>query len=468
MHELTIQSPYDATHLLSLPLDNISAIKNRIESAWNLYQERSNWLSPHIRLEVLRRLYSVLADEVEDLARLIALECGKPLTDAKVEVKRALDGVQLAMSELRHLEGKQVAMGLTPDSENRLAMTMYEPLGVVVALSAFNHPLNLAIHQVIPAIAAGCPVIIKPSPQSPLSAWRLCEHLQDIFDDMELDSAWVQFCLCDNALVDALICDDRVAGVNFIGSHIVGWELRKKLHAGTRITLEHGGAAPVIIAADADIDLLVPMLTKAAFYHAGQVCVSTQRVFAHDDIMAELSEKLVYAASQQIVGNPLHEITTIGPMINEESCDRVSKWVQEAQLGGANLLHGGDKIAANCYRPTILYNPHDDAKVSTQEIFGPVMCLYNYNDRKDAILRANSVPFAFQASVFTKDIDIALNTVQQLDATGVMVNDHTAFRTDWMPFGGGGKAGLGTGGIGYTIRDMSREKLVVIKHKTPS
>ena len=220
---------------------------------------------------------------------------------------------------------------------------------------------------------------------------------------------------------------------------------------------------PVIVERDADFKELIPSLLKGGFYHAGQVCVSVQRVFAHEAICADLAKQLAEKASQLVVGNQMDEKTEVGPLILPREVDRVEDWVSEAVEAGATLLCGGKRISETCYAPTVLLNPPLDAKVSTLEIFGPVVCVYSYTDREQAIEIANSLDVHFQAAVFTKDLDVALDCVKKLDATAVMVNDHTAFRVDWMPFGGRDSSGIGMGGIQYSMHEMTREKLMVIK-----
>jgi acyl-CoA reductase-like NAD-dependent aldehyde dehydrogenase len=239
--------------------------------------------------------------------------------------------------------------------------------------------------------------------------------------------------------------------------------LRSKLAPGTRCALEHGGAAPVIVAADADLDAAVAPLAKGGFYHAGQVCVSVQRVFAHRSIARSLAEKLATAADALIIGDPTLADTDVGPLIRPREVNRVEAWVQEAVDAGAELLTGGRRINDTCYACTVLFNPPAEAKVSTLEIFGPVICVYPFDDLDAAIAQANALPYAFQAAVFTKEIDTAMHCYSRLDAAAVMINEHTAFRVDWMPFAGLRHSGYGIGGIQYTMRDMQIEKLMVLK-----
>ena len=245
----------------------------------------------------------------------------------------------------------------------------------------------------------------------------------------------------------------------------MGWYLRSQLAQGTRCSLEHGGVAPVIVAKDADLAIAIPALVKGGFYHAGQVCVSVQRIFADCNIVDALTSELVKQASALVVGDPTLANTEVGPLIRPQEVDRVDSWVQEAIQAGAKLMCGGKRISAFCYEPTVLLNPPQTAKVSQEEVFGPVVCVYAYEDIDEAIRLANDLPVAFQAAVFTQNIDTALHVYEYMQASAVMVNDHTAFRVDGMPFAGLKHSGLGVGGIPYTMHDMQIEKMLVIKSK---
>jgi acyl-CoA reductase-like NAD-dependent aldehyde dehydrogenase len=262
---------------------------------------------------------------------------------------------------------------------------------------------------------------------------------------------------------EMLVTDARVGFFSFIGSAGVGWMLHSKLAPGARSALEHGGAAPVIVSEDANLDKAVPALLKGGFYHAGQVCVSVQRIFAEKKIAKELGQMLARGAEKLVVGDPTDDKTEVGPLIRPKEVDRVDEWVQEAVKGGAKLLVGGKRLDHNCYQPTVLYKTPQDVTISRNEVFGPVVSIYPYTDVADAIAQANSLQYAFQAAVFTQDIDFAMRCFRELDASAVMVNDHTAFRVDWMPFAGLGQSGFGVGGIGYTFHDMQIEKMLVIR-----
>lgn len=456
---LKVQSPYDQSIIREIPLVGKAEVEKALERAYDLFQDQSKWIPAHERIAILERTAEIMKARAKELTIIASQEGGKPLIDSKIEVLRAINGVKLAAEHISQLKGEQIPMGLTSASKNRIAFTMREPIGVVSSISAFNHPLNLIIHQSATAIAAGCPVIIKPALTTPLS----CLAFVDILSEAGLPDGWCQAIICENEAAEQLVIDQRVNYFSFIGSAKIGWYLHSKLSPGTRCALEHGGAAPVIVDKDAEIDDMLPTLAKGAFYHAGQVCVSVQRVFVHDSIVDEVANRLALLASRLIVGDQMDAKTEVGPLILSREVDRVEEWVDEAIAGGAKLLCGGKRISDSCYEPTVLLNPTGDAKVSTLEIFGPVVCVYSYSDRDKAIEIANSLDVHFQAAVFTKNLDVALDCVKKLNATAVMVNDHTAFRVDWMPFGGRDSSGIGMGGIQYSMHEMTREKLMVIK-----
>jgi acyl-CoA reductase-like NAD-dependent aldehyde dehydrogenase len=456
---IDIVNPYDQTYLGSLPLVTWDDIDKDLATAQQLFKDRQQWLPAFERINILKKTAILISQRADELALLIASEGGKPLVDARVEVTRAIDGVELCAKEISTLTGTQIPMDLTPAGAGRIAFTTKEPIGVVVAVSAFNHPLNLIVHQVAPAIAAGCPVLVKPARDTPLS----CKAFVDILYQAGLPAQWCRFIMCETSTSEKMITDPRVAFFSFIGSAKIGWMLRAKLAPGTRCALEHGGVAPVIIEESADIAAMIPSLLKGGFYHSGQVCVSVQRIFAPRDQARAIAQMLADGAENIIVGNAIDEATECGPLIRPKEVDRVEAWVDEAVSAGATLVTGGKRLGESTYAPTVLLEPPVDAKVSTMEIFGPVVCVYGYDDINQAIAQANSLEYAFQASVFTKNLDIAMKAVQELDATAVMVNDHTAFRVDWMPFAGRKQSGYNTGGIAYTMHDMSQDKMAVIK-----
>lgn len=457
---LNIVQAFDRAPIATLETEDAAALEHKLQAAERVFKDRDGWLKPHQRIAILRRLAALMEDRRDHLALQIAREGGKPLPDAIIETTRAIDGVHNAADELRNFAGREIPMGLSAAAENRWAFTTKEPIGVVAAISAFNHPLNLIVHQVAPAIAVGCPVIIKPAGTTPLS----CLEFVALVHEAGLPEPWCQSFLPDgNELAEKLATDRRIAFLSFIGSARVGWSLHAKLAHGARSALEHGGAAPAIVDRSADLDRIIEPIVKGGYYHAGQVCVSTQRIYVHHDIADGFTQRLIARVEKLRTGDPTLKDTEVGPLILPREADRVVEWIDEAVAGGARLATGGIRLSETTVQPTVLLDPAADARVSMQEIFGPVVAVYRYGDLDDAIARANALPTAFQASIFAQDIDIALRAANRLDASAVMINDPTAFRTDWMPFAGRRESGYGTGGIPYTMRDMTQEKMVLMR-----
>ncbi len=457
--KLTVTAPYDSTIIATVDMVDASGVAIALSNGHQIATNRDLWLPIPKRLEILAKTAELMEQQIEELTLEASREGGKPLSDSKVEVVRAIDGVRVCIETLRTQSGDEIPMGLNQASANRIAFTHHEPIGLVVAVSAFNHPLNLIVHQVAPAVAVGCPVIIKPANVTPISCLRFVQLLRQA----GLPDEQCQVAVTNNADAEKLVTDSRVNFFSFIGSAKVGWMLRSKLSPGVRCALEHGGAAPAIVTSDADIDAMLPLLTKGGFYHAGQVCVSVQRIFADQSIARDLAEKLGQQVDKLIIGDPTKPETDIGPLIRHGEVDRVESWVNEAIEEGAELITGGKRLSDSTYACTVLYNPSAKSKVSQMEIFGPVVCVYSCTSLNDAIDRANSVPFSFQASIFTKDIDTAMRSYRRLNASAIMINDHTAFRVDWMPFAGLSISGYGIGGIPHTMKDMQIEKMMVLK-----
>jgi len=456
---IDVRSPYSGQAIGTVEQADAGQVEAALQAAHHLFRDRDRWLSVAQRCQILERTAQIMGDRFDALVEVAASGGGEPLLDSRVEVTRAIDGVKLCIEHIRTQAGEVVPMSEPPPS-TRMAFTQKEPIGVVVAVSAFNHPLNLIVHQVGAAVAAGCPVIVKPAEDTPLSCWNFVE----ILHDAGLPKAWAQALLTtDHAHSTALVADPRVAFFSFIGSARVGWMLRSKLASGTRCALEHGGAAPVIIDRSAALDKVVPALLKGGYYHAGQVCVSVQRVFVPKALLAETTRLLAEGAKKLVVGDPLSEDTEVGPLIRPGEVARVHDWVEEAVRGGAELACGGTSLANNCYAPTLLVDPPQDARVSCNEVFGPVVCLFGYDGLGESIGRANGLDVAFQAAAFAQDIDRAFHIARRLDASAVMINDHTAFRQDGMPFAGLRQSGHGVGWIGHSIDDMQVDKMFVIK-----
>jgi len=454
---LIVKQAYTGKVLAKLQMHDGAQVDSMLSTAQALH--KGGCLPAHERIRVLQKLAELVANEHEEFSRLIANEGGKPIRDARVEVTRAVDGIRIAIAEIQNIKGEEILMDRSTAGAGREAFTIMEPIGVVVAVSAFNHPLNLAIHQAIPAIATGCPVIVKPAAVTPLCCLRLAK----LVEEAGLPKGWMQVALANRKNSEKLVTDPRVGFFSFIGSAKVGWYLKSKLAPGTRCALEHGGVAPLIFDQYKDEEGFVNGVVKASMYHSGQVCVSVQRVYVPEGRDGEMAQKIADIASKQVVGDAISEDSDLGPLILPKETDRIEAWVGDAINEGATLITGGKRINEVSYEPTVLLNPSKSSKVSTQEIFGPVVCVYGYKDINSAIEDANSLDVSFQSAVFSDDVSLAMDMAKKLEASAVMINDYTTFRVDWMPFAGRKHSGYGIGGIGYTMRDMLEHKMIVIK-----
>ncbi len=453
-HEL--KSPWDQRRIAMIGYMNEAEARENLASLRQCFIQGKQ-PKTHERAKILKLAAQKLAERSEALADLIAWEGGKPLRDARIEVARAISSLAFAADEAVRLHGTEIPMRATEAASGRLAFTYPEPVGVALAIAAFNHPLNLVVHQVAPAIAVGCPVLVKPALETPLSCLTFLEALYESGLEPEMALPLI----AENAVVEKIVSE--VDYLSFIGSAKVGWHLRSRLVPGARIQLEHGGCAPVVIDRDADLDVVVPLVVRGGFYHSGQVCVSVQRIFVHDDLASEFISRLVKAVRELKTGDPRLASTDCGPIIRVRDLERIDTIVLEAVKNGAKLLTGGERLKHNCFAPTVLSEVGATERVMREEVFGPVVAVNRFRELEDAITQANAVEWSFQAAVFGRDLDRLLSVTRGLRASAVMINDATTFRVDWMPFRGDGPSGYGTGGIPYTMRDMCKEKLVVIK-----
>ena len=457
---LTVTAPWDQSVICDVPVADSNAVEIALSNAHTIFKDRDRWLAPYKRIEILDKTVEIMQSRFEELAIEAAREGGKPLIDSRVEVSRAIDGIKNCIECIRNETGRGIPMGLNAASQNRLAFTCREAIGVVVAVSAFNHPLNLIVPPVGPAVASGCPVIIKPAEDTPLSCFRFVQILHEAGLPIEYCQALV---VNELSVAEQLVCDKRVGFFTFIGSGKVGWMLRSKLAPGTRCALEHGGVAPVIIDSTADLDDTLPLIAKGGFYHAGQVCVSVQRVFVPRMMANDVAKQLAELGEKMIIGDPTLEKTEVGPLIRTKEVDRVSEWIEEAKTAGATCQTGGKRLSDTTYACTVLLDPPSNVRISEREIFGPAICVYSYDEVDEAIELANSLPYSFQASILSRNLDFILRCNRRIDAATIMINDHTAYRVDWMPFAGLKQSGYGVGGIPFTFEDMQIEKLTIVR-----
>jgi len=384
-------------------------------------------------------------------------EAGKPIRYAAAEVDRAIWTFTVASEETKRVAGELPPLDASPVGEGYLAMTARLPVGPVAAISPFNFPINLVAHKVAPAFAVGAPVVLKPPPQAPLTALRLGRIVQEAGAPPGLFNVVP----CSVEVAAQLVTDDRMALLSFTGSARVGWTLKNQ--AGKkRVVLELGGNAAAIVHEDADVDDAATRLAVGAFAYAGQICISTQRIYIQDGVYDRFLSRFLAAVSQLPVGDPADPRTVVGPMIDQAAADRVESWVKEAVSHGATALLAGSR-RDNVLSPVVLSGVDARMKVVCEEVFGPVVVVSRYRTWQEAIDQVNASPYGLQASVFTRGVDEVVRAWAGLDVGGVIVNDYPMFRVDQMPYGGAKESGLGREGVRYAMDSMTEPRLLVIR-----
>ena len=411
------------------------------------------------RAEILDKAANRLAARREEFATIIAREAAKPVKTARVEVDRAVGTFQFAAVEARTLVGEVVAMDAIPAGEGKFGFTMRMPIGVVGAIAPFNFPLNLVVHKVGPAIAAGCAVVLKPASQTPFSSILLARML---IEECGLPAEWLSVVTGGGATVgNALVDHPHVALLTFTGSPDVGWGIRARAPR-KRVGLELGNNAPIIIEADGDWMTAATKIKVAGFSHAGQSCISTQRILVHESIAPEFVEELVRQVATLKIGDPLDESTDVSSLISVTERERVSTWIDEAVTDGARIVHGGELSPDGVLAPTIVVDARPSMKICAKEVFGPVVAISTYSDVADALRTANETDFGLQAAIFTSNIGTALHAVRSLDFGGVVVNDVPTFRADQQPYGGLRDSGNTREGPAYSVREMTEIRMVIL------
>ncbi|HEY5059423.1 MAG TPA: aldehyde dehydrogenase family protein [Gaiellaceae bacterium] len=414
-------------------------------------------LPAHKRAEILVRVAGLIGRRHEEVARTICEEAGKPIKTARVEASRAMSTYTFAAVEARKLAGEMIPMDAAQAGEGKLAFTLRRPIGIVGAISPFNFPCNLVAHKLAPALAAGCPVVLKPASATPLSALLLAE----LELEAGLPAGWVNVLVGPaSAIGDVLVEDERVKLITFTGSGEVGWGLQERAPR-KRVKLELGNSTPAIVAADADIESAAAKLAANAFSFAGQSCISVQRIYVERAVHDAFVRAFVPKVEALTVGDPGDDDTDVGPVIDEDARVRILAWIAEAEASGATLLAGGEQ--GGLIRPTVLGGVADDEKLSCEEVFGPVAIVNPVDSIDEALERANATKFGLQAGIFTGSIDTALRAAEALEFGGVTVNEAPSYRSDQMPYGGIKASGNTKEGPAYTVREMTEDRLVVIQ-----
>lgn len=454
---IEVRNKYDGTLFATLTSARMEDVDAAIGAASRAAPEMAR-MPAWRRGEILARASEGIKARREELARIIATEAGKALKFARVEVDRAAQTFAVASEEAKRLHGETIPLDAAPAGEGYFGFWQRRPIGVVAAIAPFNFPLNLVAHKVAPALAAGNTVVLKPATSTPLSSMALCE----ILHAAGLPPGAINLVVGSGATVgDRLVADPRVGKVTFTGSAPVGRQILAR--AGIKkVTLELGNASPVIVASDADLELVAKRCALGAYYNSGQVCLSVQRVYGDRRIAEPFLELFARATEAMVVGDPLDERVDVGPMINVGEADRAESWVGEAVADGARIVSGGRREGP-VYWPTLLDNVQPGMKVMAQEVFAPIASFVPYDDFEEALAAANASDYGLQAAVFTRDIGRVLSAIRTLDFGGVIINDTPTFRVDHMPYGGMRQSGIGREGVRFAMEEMTNIQVVAIK-----
>ena len=450
-----VKSPFDGSTVAAVATPTDDDVEASIAAAADVFAETRK-LPLHARADALLHISNRLKERTDEIAELIAREGGKPLKWAKIEASRAASTFRWAAEECRREGGELMRFDSDVSAGSRIGLIRRFPLGPVLAITPFNFPVNLVAHKMAPALAVGAPIVIKPATKTPLGALLLGE----LFEETELPSEMLSVLPVDGAGAGEMAKDERFAKISFTGSSEVGWNLRLA-DPKKAVTLELGGNAGVIVHRDADIEHAAKRIAFGGYYQAGQSCIAVQRVLVHEDVADELRDRLAGEIGRLKTGDPLDPETDVGPLIDRDSLDRVSSWVDEAVQSGADVVVGG-KREDPFYLPTVLGRTTPDMKVRCEEIFGPVVTLGTYSAFGSAINEVNASRYGLQAGVFTKDVQMLFQAHRDLEVGGVIANDVSSFRADQMPYGGTKDSGSGREGLRWAMQEMTETRILVL------
>lgn len=450
-----LHSPYSGDVIAQIPMATEEEIDQAIEAAQKATKMMAK-MPAYQRAKILEVLAKLLEERADEAAQIISIESAKPITTAKGEVERTIETYKFAAEEAKRIHGETISLDAARGGENRLGYTVREPIGVIGAITPFNFPMNLVAHKVGPAIAAGNTIVLKPASQTPLSSLFLAELLQEA----GLPAGALNVVTGGGRVVgDKLVTDSRVSMITFTGSPGVGIGIRNK--AGLkRVTLELGSNAAVIIDRGVDIDKIISRCVAGAFSNQGQVCISLQRVYAHEEVYDRFVEKFIEATKLLRIGDPLDTETDVSALISPNDVERTLNWIEEAKQGGAIIATGG-KAEGNILHPTVILDADTHLKVSCQEVFAPIVLINKIQSIEEAINLVNNSKYGLQAGIYTENVHTALDAAENLQVGGVMINDIPTFRVDNMPYGGVKESGTGREGLRYAVEEMTEMKLVV-------
>ena len=452
---IPVFNPFDQTVIDTVPKGTAADVDQAIASAVRGAEAMAK-LPAYERYAILRRTADLMAERSEDLGQTITLEEGKVIAEGRGEVQRAIQTITLSGEEAKRLHGETIPLDAAPGNVSQFGFTIRVPVGVVAAIAPFNFPLNLVCHKVGPALAAGNSVVLKPAGDTPLSALKLVELLLEA----GLPEEAIQ-CVTGpgSEIGDVLTGDPRVRKITFTGSMEIGERICR--NAGIKkVTMELGSNSPLIVMSDADIERVAAATVASGFANAGQVCISTQRVFADRRIYADFLDALVGPTEAFATGNPLDEAVRMGPMIRASDADRVGQWISEAVQSGARVIAGGDH-EGTMHAPTVVADTTANMRVSREELFGPAVAVAAFDDINDAIAKANDTRFGLAAGIFTQNVDWAMRFAKEVHSGNLHINSHPQWRADLMPYGGLKDSGMGKEGPAYAVQEMTELKMVV-------
>lgn len=452
-----VHSPFDGSIVGAVPVCGAVELDRGVAVA--LERHKAGPPPAYERAAILDRAALLLSERLDDFALSICRESAKPIATARVEAERAVDTLRFSAGVARSLTGEMVAMDASSAGVGKLGFVMRVPIGVVAAISPFNFPLNLVCHKIAPAVAAGCPIVLKPASATPLTALKIAR----LVEEAGLPPGWLNVITCGGSTANHLVEHPDVAMITFTGSPEVGWAIRARA-ARKRVGLELGNNAPVILEPSADVELAARKLVVGGYSFAGQTCISVQRIYAHRSIHGDFLDAFAARVGELKVGDPLDPGTDVSTLINRAETDRVAGWVDEAVAAGASLVTGGSRSESGILRPTLVDGVTSEMKLCHSEVFGPVVGVAAYDRFDDAVVMANDTRYGLQAAVFTSEISTALDAARRLDFGGVMINESPTWRADQQPYGGLRDSGNTREGPRYAVEEMTERRMVVIEN----
>jgi acyl-CoA reductase-like NAD-dependent aldehyde dehydrogenase len=455
---MEVRNPFSGELVAEMFLADEKAMNKAIENSRQAFQRTMKTMPAHERSDILRRASDLLEEKQEEFAEIIALEAGKPIKHSRAEIKRSIQVLRFSSELCKHMTGEVLPMDAALRGENRMGMVKRVPMGVIGAITPFNFPLNLSLHKIAPAIAAGNTVIFKPAEKTPVSAYMLAK----LFQEAGLPNGVLNLVLSTGKVAGSTLVPHKdVPKITFTGSLTVGKIIRDT--AGfKKVTMELGSNSPNIVFEDVDLDDAADRLVNAAFGYSGQVCVSAQRIYVQEPVYDEFLKKYIEATNNLKIGDPLQEETDFGPMIDENAAKRIHEWVEEARQEGAAIETGGERKGTMMY-PTIITNVKKDMKVVKEEAFAPIVTVMPFKTEEEAVEKTNDSIYGLQAGVFTKDISRAYRVADSLEMGGVWINESSVFRQDNYPYGGVKLSGLGREGVKYAIEEMTELKFIGVR-----